>query len=213
VLRNAFSAHKNDRGNHVVDDNQAVTLLLQRWRTGDEQAFHALIEQLYVPLRTIAAQRLRKEHGAVTLDPSALLHDAYFKLAAGVDVTWADRNHFLALSSNVMRQILVDHARKRQAARRACETYLTLTDVAAPAPENQYELIALNDALETLAELDARKAKVIHLHAFGGLTIDEIAVHLEISRATVEREFRAARAWLYRTLHPSGSSAAIVPVS
>ncbi len=183
-------------------EDAPVTRLLRQWRAGDEQALHGLIDALYQPLRKIAAQRLRKESGPVDVDPSALLHDAYFKLCAGVDVTWVDRNHFLAIASNIMRQILVDHARKRHAIRRACSTYLTLTDVATPAPDNQVELVALDEALAALKAVDERKANVIHLHTFGGLTIDEIATHLTISRATADREFRAARAWLFRTLHP-----------
>jgi RNA polymerase sigma-70 factor, ECF subfamily len=186
----------------MATQDAPVTMLLQRWRAGDEAALNGLIDALYEPLRKIAAQRLRKESGPVTVDPSALLHDAYFKLSAGIDVTWADRSHFLAIASNIMRQILVDHARKRHAVRRACNTYLTLTDVATPAPENQLELVALDEALAGLKTVDERKAQVIHLHTFGGLTIDEIAHHLTISRATADREFRAARAWLYRALNP-----------
>jgi RNA polymerase sigma-70 factor, ECF subfamily len=186
----------------MTTEDAPVTLMLRQWRDGDEHALHRLIESLYVPLRKIAAQRLRKEFGPVMLDPSELLHDAYFKLLAGVDVTWADRSHFLAIASNIMRQILVDHARKRHAIRRASETFLTFTDVASPVPENQLELLALDEALAKLADTDARKAQVIHLHTFGGLTLEEIAQHLAISLSTADREFRAARAWLYRALHP-----------
>jgi RNA polymerase sigma factor (TIGR02999 family) len=200
--KRAFKRAVNERGNPMATQNAPVTMLLQRWRAGDEGALSGLIDELYDPLRKIAAQRLRKESGPVDVDPSALLHDAYFKFTAGIDVTWVDRNHFLAIASNIMRQILVDHARKRQAIRRACDTYLTLTDVAAPAPENQVELVALDEALQALKSVDARKAEVIHLHTFGGLTIDEIAQHLTISRATADREFRAARAWLFRALNP-----------
>jgi RNA polymerase sigma factor (TIGR02999 family) len=187
----------------MANDDPPVTRLLRKWREGDAQALHALIAELYQPLRKIAAQRLRKESGPVTVDPSALLHDAYFKLNSGIDITWVDRNHFLAIASNIMRQILVDHARKRHAIRRACDTYLTLTDVAAPDPNNQLELLALDEALDALKLVDARKASVIHLHTFGGLTLDEIAQHLSISHSTAEREFRGARAWLFRALNPS----------
>ncbi len=190
-------------GESMATQDEPVTRLLRQWRAGDEQALHGLIDALYEPLRKIAAQRLRKESSPMDVDPSALLHDAYFKLCAGIDVTWVDRNHFLAIASNIMRQILVDHARKRLANRRACSTYLTLTDVAAPAPENQVELIALDKALEALKVVDARKASVIHLHVFGGLTLDEIAQFLAISHSTADREFRAARAWLFRTLNPA----------
>jgi RNA polymerase sigma factor (TIGR02999 family) len=186
----------------VADDGN-VTLLLRRWRAGDAAALSALVAQIYEPLQRMAAAKIRREfNGSITVDASSLLHDAYLKLSAGVDVTWVDRNHFLALSSNVMRQILVDHARKRSAEKRdSGTTMLSLDDVDVAAPGNQFDLLALHDCLETLARLDERKAKVIELHAFAGLTIEEIAETMCISKATVDRDFRAGRAWLYRELY------------
>jgi RNA polymerase sigma factor (TIGR02999 family) len=190
-----------------VSEHGDVTILLRRWRDGDTQALNAVIEAVHVPLQKIADARLRREfNSSQTIDPTALLNDAYMKLCSGVDVTWVDRNHFFALSSNVMRQILVDHARKRSAEKRGSATLLSIDDVEVAAPGSLYDLLELNNCLEALEKLDPRKAKVIELHAFSGLTIEEIAEFLKLSKATVDRDFRAARAWLYRELYGTGGT-------
>jgi RNA polymerase sigma factor (TIGR02999 family) len=171
-----------------VSGNTDVTLLLRRWRAGETAALNELIAAVYEPLQQLAAARIRREfNGSVTVDASSLLHDAYCKLSAGVDVTWVDRNHFFALSSNVMRQILVDHARKRSAEKRdSGATLLSLDDMDVASPGSQFDLL--------------------ELHAFAGLTIEEIADSMNLSKATVERDFRAARAWLFRELYGDASS-------
>jgi RNA polymerase sigma-70 factor, ECF subfamily len=195
---------KNAPAKPAAAHNPEVTQLLHQWRAGDAAALNALIASLYEPLQRIAAARIRHERqGAVSVDPSALLHEAYLKLFSGVDVNWVDRKHFLALSSNVMRQILVDQARKRAADKRACATMLSLDDIDIPDERHTTDLIDLHECIEQLAKIDERKAKVIELHAFAGLTLDEIATFLQVSIATVERDLRTARAWLYRELYGS----------
>ncbi len=177
-----------------------ITGLLVKWSQGDKNALAELTPILYDELRRVAARVVRHEPQNLTLQPTDLVHEAFIRLTDQTRLTSKDRAHFLALAARAMRQILIDHWRRRRAAKRGGGIKISLEagkDVAAAAPP---EIIALDDALRALEKIDARKAKVIELRYFGGLTTAEIAEVLGISTATVGREIRFAQAWLYREL-------------
>lgn len=181
-------------------DPGEVTQLLQRWRAGDESALDALLPLLYDELRRLADGYLRAEHAGHTLQATALVHEAYLRLA-GVDVAWEDRVHFLALAARAMRRVLVDHARAGRRVKRGGDAArVTFDEALLVSAQPSADMVELDDALDRLAALDERKAKVIELHFFGGLTYAEAAAALGISPATVDRDLRAAKAWLYREL-------------
>jgi RNA polymerase sigma factor (TIGR02999 family) len=178
-----------------------VTQLLKRWRGGDRAALDALVPLVYAELKRVAEGYLRREQrGGATLQATALVHEAYLKLIGGAEVDWQDRRHFLATAARLMRQILVDHARARDADKRHGGERVTLSSVDPPDPRNAVDLLALDQALSRLEALDARKARVVELRVFAGLELSEIGQLMELSRATLDRDWRAARAWLYREL-------------
>ena len=187
--------------------DEPVTELLKRWRAGDRGALDALVPLVYGELKRVAEGYLRRERGA-TLQPTALVHEAYLKLIAGADVDWQDRRHFFATAARLMRQILVDHARAREADKRSGGERVTLSSVDPPDPRNDVDLLALDQALSRLEALDARKARVVELRVFAGLDFAEIGALLDLSRATLDREWRAARAWLYHALGGGPDAAA-----
>lgn len=187
----------------------SVTELVHRWQDGEPGAFDALWPHVYAQLRVLAAQQLRRERdGVVTWQPTALVHEAWLRLLGGVATPLSDRNHLLAVAGRVMRQVLVDHARARKAEKRDGGERLTLSglDLATPGPD--MDLLALNQALMALEAIDPRRARVIELRVFAGLDFAAIGELLGASRATLDRDFRAGRAWLYRALQgaaPAGS--------
>jgi len=174
-----------------------VTRLLAAWRgSGDEDALDRLIPLVYDELHALAARRLRGERPDHTLQATALVHEAYARLVEG-DVRFDDRAHFFALAATAMRRILVDHARHRGRDKRGGgRARVTLNDEIAAAADRPDDILALDEAIERLAEHDERKARVVELHFFGGLTYAEIAAALEVSEATVDRDLRMAKAWL-----------------
>ena len=174
-----------------------ITRLLRRWSEGDADALDRLVPIVYDRLRQLARQRLRGAPGA-TLDTTALVHEAYLKLADAPQVTLRDRGHFLALASRVMRNLLTDHARARRAAKRGGgEEVLGLVEEAAWMPDDDLDAVtALDDALRRLEALDARQSRILEQRYFGGLSLEETAAALGVSLATVKRELRSARAWL-----------------
>jgi len=177
-----------------------ITALLRRWRSGDDAAADELLPLVYAQLRGIARRQLAHERPAHTLMPTDLVHEAYLKLSEGSLPDSADRVHFFAIAARVMRQILVDHERRRRADKRYGGERVTLSSADPPDPNQNVDLLALDEALHGLEKVDARKARVIELRAFGGLDFDEIANVMNISRATLARDFRTARAWLHRAL-------------
>jgi RNA polymerase sigma factor (TIGR02999 family) len=177
-----------------------ITDLLRQWRNGDEAAASQLLPMVYGQLRVIARRQLAGERSGHTLMPTDLVHEAYLKLSDGVRPDSNDRVHFFAIASRAMRQVLVDHERHRRADKRDGGERITLSSLDPPDPRQNIDLLALDQALHELEKVDARKARVIELRAFGGLDFDEIAIALSISRATLARDFRTARAWLYRAL-------------
>ena len=179
---------------------ESVTRLLVAWRDGSQQALDRLIPLVYQELRAIAGRYLSHEPASHTLQSTALVHEAYVKLIGQRRVQWQNRAHFFGIAAQMMRRILVDHARRQHRDKRGGWTpKLSLDEaMAVTAPEPHLDLIALDEALTSLAMVDARGARVIELRFFSGLTIEETAEVLDISPGTVKREWSAARAWLYR---------------
>jgi RNA polymerase sigma factor (TIGR02999 family) len=183
-----------------MDERSApITALLHRWRAGDEAAADELLPLVYAQLREIARRRLQANPVAQTLVPTELVHEAYLKLT-GAPPSSTDRQHFFAIASRAMRQVLVGHERHRRADKRREGERVTLSSLKADDANLSIDLLAFDQALDGLERIDARKARIIELSAFGGLEFDEIAEAVGISRATLARDLRAARAWLYHAL-------------
>lgn len=174
-----------------------VTLLLQRWSDGDRSALDELIPLVYDRLRRLAHDRLRDEPTALSLNTTALVHDAYLKLVDLRQARFRDRAHFLAMASRIMRRLLVDHARARRAAKRGAGiTPLELIEGLEISDERAEALTELDDALERLAVVDSRRSEMLEHRYFGGLSLEETAEVLNVSLATAKRDLRFARAWL-----------------
>jgi RNA polymerase sigma-70 factor, ECF subfamily len=176
-----------------------VTQLRVEWANGDPQALHRLTPLVYAELRQLAAGYLRNERHDHTLQPTALVHEAYLRLVDQKSPSWQNRSHFFRVAAHLMRQILVDHARRRRAGKRA-QCVVSLEDTVSLARERSADLAALDDALSALEKLDARKCQAIELRYFGGLALEEIALALEVSRMTVRRDLRMAETWLYHEM-------------
>jgi RNA polymerase sigma factor (TIGR02999 family) len=183
-----------------VSEQQTVTQLLQAWRRGDREALDKLTPLVYDELRRLAERAMRGERPDHTLQPTALVHEAYVRLVEA-NVEWKDRVHFMATAATMMRRILVDHAKSKGRAKRGGgAAKLTLEEAVLVSSEPSEDLVLLDEALSRLADQDERKARVIELKYFGGLNYDETAEALDISASTVDRELRMAKAWLYREL-------------
>jgi RNA polymerase sigma-70 factor, ECF subfamily len=181
-------------------DRQAVTQLLHQWSTGNKEALNQLMPFVYDQLHRLASSCLRSERPDHTLRATALVHEAYVRLI-DAQVAWEDRVHFFAVSARVLRRILVDHAKSRNRDKRGGEFQkIPLDEAVLVGPNQDRSILELDEALERLAGLDARKSELIELLFFGGLTYDEAAIALKISPATVHRELRLAKAWLHREL-------------
>src|SRR5579863_9975139 len=183
----------------IVPDDQPgqVTELLDHWRQGDEEALRALVPLVYQELRRLAHYYLRSERPDHTLQSTALVHEAYLRMV-GAETIPQNRAHFIAVASRLMRQILVDYARSRGAAKRDAGVRIVLDDVDAIAVQGDAELLALDAALEDLSRIDERQGKIVEMKFFGGLSAPEISEALGISRATVDRDWATARVWLHR---------------
>ena len=179
--------------------------LVDRWAQGDRAALDDMLPAIYAELKRLARIYLRRERPNHTLQPTALVHEAYLQLLQQRQVDWRNRAQFLGVAASMMRRILVNHARDRAAGKRGGNPErVSLSLVESPSGRPDVELIALEDALQRLAALDERKSKVVELKFFGGLTIEEIAEVLQVSGATVEREWAFARAWLYDAIEGVG---------
>ena len=180
---------------------QEITQLLMNWSQGDKAALDQLVPLVYPELRRLAKRHMDREGPAHTLQTSALINEAYLKLVDQQNVKWQNRAHFFAVAAQVMRHILVDHARTRNYAKRGGGApKLPLDEAAALTAQRAGQLIALDDALRDLAALDERKSQIIELRFFGGLSLEETAEVMKISPSTVQREWRAAKAWLHHTM-------------
>ena len=178
-----------------------VTQILHRWQSGDEAALDELLSAVYPELRRVAARQLRAERSGHSLQPTAVAHDVYLRLIDQRRVTWQNRSHFLAIAARLTRRVLVDHARKRAAWKRGLGVRplsIEEVDVAARGPDA--DLVALDAALQRLARLEPREARVVELRFFGGLSIEDTASVLGVSIATVKRDWSSARLWLFDQL-------------
>ena len=180
-----------------------VTGLLLSWRQGDAEALERLVPLVYDELRQVARRHLRREQPGHALQATALVHEVYLRLVDVDRLTLKNRAHFFAVAAKLMRQILVDHARRQRADKRgAGVTVVSLDDVSPPAQPASVDVLALDEALEALSALDARQCHVVELRFFAGLNINETADALGISAASVERDWAFAKAWLHRRLSP-----------
>lgn len=186
-----------------------VTRLLVSWSNGNQQALEQLTPLVYAELRRLAGRYLRRERSDHTLQSTALVHEAFLRLVDQRDVRWQNRAHFFGVAAQIIRRILVDYARARQTAKRgsdACK--LSLDEAIGVAERRDMDLIALDDALEGLAEIDPQQARIVELRFFTGLSIEETAEVLGVSRATVNRDWVTAKAWLFRELTGGSSNEA-----
>jgi RNA polymerase sigma factor (TIGR02999 family) len=191
-------------------DSVDITGLLKAWRHGDRTAFDQLMPLVYAQLRGQARRHMRKERSGLTLQSTAVVHEVYLRLTRAQEVDCHDRAHFFALAAQVMRRVLVDAARARTALKRGGavlptehSTAVDLDSIAADDSNAASSVCALHEALETLTQIDPRRAKVVELRFFGGLSVDETAEVLHVSPQTVMRDWRLARAWLARELRGS----------
>ena len=184
---------------------QAVTQLLGEWSNGDEEALQRLVPLVHPELHRLAHHYMSRERTGHTLQTTAVLNEAYLQLVDSRKLVWQGRTHFIAAAAQIMRHIMVDHARKHKSLKRGgAALKVTLDEGALVTETRAQELLDLDEALERLAIQDALKSQIVELRYFGGLTVEETAEFLKMSRRTVEREWTAAKAWLYREL--SGES-------
>lgn len=195
-------------------DPREITELLAVWRSGDDQALERLVPAVYLELRRLADRQLQGERSGHTLQPTALVHEAFLKLRGLRDIQWHDRTHFFAFSSRIMRRILVDHARSKMAAKRGAEApHVSLLDGDAgkegvESTLSAAELIDLDRSLDRLSAEEPRLARLVEVRFFGGLTVEEAAEVLDCSPRTVKRDWAFARAWLLKDLGAPGAEAA-----
>jgi len=180
--------------------SQPVSELLVRWRAGDQEALEKLVPLVYKELREIAHYHLQRERPGHTLQSTALVHEAYLRLADQKPFEADNRAHFLAVASRLMRQILVDYARSHAAAKRGADLRVELDAALILPQERNAEVIALDEALKRLSKIDEQQGQIVEMRFFGGLSIEEIGEVLGISRSTVKREWNVAKAWLVREM-------------
>lgn len=178
-----------------------ITHLLKEWSAGDRRALDSLIPLVYEELRHQATRYLRRERPGHTLQTTALIHEAYLRLMDAGDVNWQSRAHFFAIAANLMRRVLVEHARRRDADKRGgSQVRVQLDEALAVADETDVDLLAIDEALDRLAAIDPQQARVVELRFFSGLSVEETAAALGVSPKTVKRDWSVARAWLRREI-------------
>jgi len=183
-----------------------VTQLLVEWRNGDQAALDKLMPLVYDELHRLADRYMRGERPDHTLQTTALVHEAYLRLVELKNIEWQDRAHFFAVAARMMRRVLVNYANRRRSRKRDVgEPTLSLDDVATLSQAQEPALLTLDEALKSLEAIDPRKCQIVEFKFFGGLTIEESAEVLGVSHATVEREWRLARAWLFREMRAGGT--------
>jgi RNA polymerase sigma factor (TIGR02999 family) len=181
-------------------DQADVTRLLKAWSGGDRQALEDLLPVVQAEVRKLARSYLRRERADHTLQPTALVNEAYMRLIDQRNVQWQNRAHFFGIAAQMMRRVLVDHARMRQAEKRGSGEAALVLDDSIQVIDRNLDFVAVDDALKALAQLDPRQAKIVELRFFGGLSIEETAEVIQLSPATVKREWASARVWLRREL-------------
>jgi len=185
-------------------NSNEISTLLRAWSDGDQSALQGLTAIVYEELRRLAHYYMQRERPGHTLQTTALVNEAYIRLVDYKRMQWQDRAHFFAVAAQVMRRILVDHARSHNIKRGAGVPHVALDDVAVVSSDRTGDLVALDDAMNALARLDPRKVQIIEMRFFGGLTVEETAEVLKVSPATVKRDWSIAKFWLYRELGGMG---------
>lgn len=184
--------------------NSEITRILQNWNGGDEEAKELLLPFVYDELRRQARILMSNERRDHTLQPTALVHEAFVRLSSQTGIEWRDRSHFFGIASRLMRQILVDHARQHATQKRGANPiHFSIDDVQISIEERADSILILNEALDRLEQCDPQQAKIVEMRFFGGLNNREIAENLDISERTVGREWEAAKLWLFRELNKS----------
>jgi len=187
-----------------ADSSENLTQLLTDWSNGDAQALEKLVPLVYRDLHRLAERHLRSESSSHTLQSTALVHEAYLRLIDQRNTRWQNRAHFFGISAQLIRRILVDHARARKAEKRGGDAAKIQIDESVAAPEQQnLDLVVLDDCLKTLAGIDPQQARVVELRYFAGLTVEETAEVMRVSPTTIKREWRLAKAWLRREIAKS----------
>ena len=190
-----------------ITQQHNITQLLAEWSDGNQAALDKLYPLVYDELHRLARRYMSRERKGHTLQTTALIHEAYVRLVDQRNVHWANRSHFFAISAQIMRRILIDHARRHAYAKRGGGAQqVSLEEVAAVAPDQGREMVRLDEALKSLAEMDPRRSQVVELRYFGGLNNEEIAGVLHISENTVTRDWNMARAWLYQQLSENAAN-------
>ena len=185
-------------------DLRDTTQLLVKWSKGDQQALQELMPRVYDELRRVAAHLLRRERAGHTLQPTALVHEAYLRLVDQTRADWRNRAQFLAVAAQMLRRVLVDHARAKQRRKRGSGTVvISLEESLVSGPARNLDVLALDEALSELARLDPQQSRIVELRFFAGVSIEQTSASLGISPATVKRDWAVARAWLYRRLTQS----------
>ena len=187
-----------------ANEPREITQLLMEWQNGDTNASAHLVGLVYDTLRQMARQALQLKRPDHTLEPTALVHEAYFRLVGHRDISWKNRSHFFSIAAQTMRRILTDHARAGLAEKRGgASATVSLEDLSDISIQDPEYILAVHHALDALAQIDEEKARLVELRYFGGLSIDETAELMGRSRATIIRQWRLAKAWLYRELAKS----------
>lgn len=186
----------------MADDvTSEITEILKDWNNGSEDARDRLLPFVYAEMKRQARMIMSRERSDHTLQPTALVHEAFIRIAEQAGIDWQDRRHFFGISSRVMRQILIDHARRHLSRKRGGNLIkFSLDDIQMPAEERAAAIIAVDEALERLANIDPQQAQIVEMRFFGGLTLDEIAKSFGVSQRTVSREWEIARLWLFREI-------------
>jgi RNA polymerase sigma factor (TIGR02999 family) len=185
-------------------ETSEITTLLKAWEQGDKSALDKLMPLVYDELRRQASRYLRKERANHTLQTTDLIHEAYLKMVDQKNVSWQNRSHFFAISAKCLRQILIDYARKRHREKRGGQVEIVpIDEVQIMSAEKSLELIALHEVLKNLENQDRQKSRIVEMRYFGGLTMEEIAEVLGVSKRTVERDWQMAKAWLYKEMKKS----------
>jgi RNA polymerase sigma factor (TIGR02999 family) len=193
-----YDASEFDRLKEAAQADSSVTQMLARWREGDEDALYSIMPVVYQELRAAAHRALRAERRDHTLQSTALVHEVYLRLAGQGPLPTANRAHFVAAAARLMRQILVDYARRRRAAKRGPEYKVELDESFVLPQKSGVDVLLLDRALDRLSQRDVQQERIVELRFFGGLTVEETAEALKISTATVKRDWRMAKAWLTR---------------
>ena len=190
----------------MPENEHEITLLLERWGGGDQRALDELLPLVYNELKRLAAAYLHAEHDRGTLQTTALVHEAYLRLVGYREVRLENRKHFFAVAAQALRRVLVDHARRRSAAKRNDAVVELPDSPLTVATDRNLDVIALDTALDQLAELDPQKARIVELRYFGGLTLNETADAVGVSAPTVKREWAVAKAWLHHAMGGQGAA-------